>query len=78
MFSELAKLFSKTALQVCEGQQYDVDFETRNDVTIDGVPKNDRVQNGRICWELQCKWELLLLKLQMHVKFKIATSLEEI
>ena len=34
MFSELAKLFSKTALQVCEGQQYDVDFETRNDVTI--------------------------------------------
>ena len=33
-FSDLAKLFSKTALQVCEGQQYDVDFETRNDVTI--------------------------------------------
>lgn len=33
-FQELAKLFSKTALQVCEGQQYDVDFETRNDVTI--------------------------------------------
>lgn len=34
MFSELAKLFSKTALQVCEGQQYDVDFETRMDVSI--------------------------------------------
>ncbi len=34
MFHDLAKLFSKTALQVCEGQQYDVDFETRNDVTI--------------------------------------------
>lgn len=34
MFRELAKLFSKTALQVCEGQQYDVDFETKNDVTI--------------------------------------------
>ena len=33
-FSELAKLFSTTALQVCEGQQYDVDFETRNNVTI--------------------------------------------
>jgi geranylgeranyl diphosphate synthase type II len=27
-------LFSKTALEVCEGQQYDVDFETRFDVTI--------------------------------------------
>ena len=34
MFQDLAKLFSKTALQVCEGQQYDVDYETRNDVTI--------------------------------------------
>jgi len=34
IFKELAKLFSKTALEVCEGQQYDVDFETRGDVTI--------------------------------------------
>jgi len=34
IFKELAKLFSKTALEVCEGQQYDVDFETRDDVTI--------------------------------------------
>lgn len=33
-FRKLAKLFSKTALEVCEGQQWDVDFETRNDVTI--------------------------------------------
>jgi len=33
-FRDLAKLFSKTALEVCEGQQYDVDFETRNNVTI--------------------------------------------
>ncbi len=35
IFQELAKLFSKTALEVCDGQQLDVDFETRNDVTID-------------------------------------------
>lgn len=34
MFQELAKLFSKTALEVCEGQQYDVDFETRDDVSL--------------------------------------------
>jgi geranylgeranyl diphosphate synthase type II len=34
IFRELAKLFSKTALEVCEGQQYDVDFETRDEVTI--------------------------------------------
>jgi len=33
VFRDLAKLFSKTALEVCEGQQYDVDFETRDDVT---------------------------------------------
>jgi len=35
IFLRLAKLFSKTALEVCDGQQLDIDFETRNDVTID-------------------------------------------
>lgn len=34
MYKELTSLFSKTAIEVCEGQQYDVDFETRDDVTI--------------------------------------------
>lgn len=34
LFRELAKLFSKTAIEVCEGQQYDVDFENRDDVTL--------------------------------------------
>lgn len=34
VFRDLAKLFSKTALEVCEGQQLDVDFEKRNDVSI--------------------------------------------
>ena len=34
-FKALAKLFTKTAIEVCEGQQYDIDFETRDDVTID-------------------------------------------
>ncbi len=33
-FKKLTSLFSKTAIEVCEGQQYDVDFETRDDVTI--------------------------------------------
>lgn len=33
-FFQLHKVFSKTALEVCEGQQYDVDFETRDDVTV--------------------------------------------
>jgi len=33
-FQNLLTLFSKTALEVCEGQQYDIDFETRNAVSI--------------------------------------------
>lgn len=35
VFVELAKLFSKTALEVCEGQQWDIDFETKTQVTIE-------------------------------------------
>lgn len=31
---EMIRLFSKTALEVCEGQQFDMDFETRTDVSI--------------------------------------------
>jgi geranylgeranyl diphosphate synthase type II len=34
IFQKLAILFSKTALEVCDGQQLDVDFETRSDVAI--------------------------------------------
>lgn len=34
IFRDLAKLFGKTAIEVCEGQQWDVDFENREDVTI--------------------------------------------
>jgi len=33
-FKKLLKLFSKTAIEVCEGQQLDVDFESRTDVNI--------------------------------------------
>ncbi len=33
-FQKLAKLFSKTAIEVCDGQQLDIDFETHSDVTI--------------------------------------------
>ncbi|WP_111708951.1 polyprenyl synthetase family protein [Lutibacter citreus] len=33
-FKQLITLFNKTALEVCEGQQLDVDFEIRNDVSI--------------------------------------------
>lgn len=32
LFSKLTKLLNKTALEVCEGQQYDIDFEEKEDV----------------------------------------------
>ncbi len=32
---QLLKLFSKTAAEVCDGQQYDMDFESRLDVTVE-------------------------------------------
>ncbi|MCK4561334.1 MAG: polyprenyl synthetase family protein [Flavobacteriaceae bacterium] len=35
VFSKIYTLFNETALQICEGQQYDMDFETRNDVSLD-------------------------------------------
>jgi geranylgeranyl diphosphate synthase type II len=31
---QLFRLFTKTATEICEGQQYDVDFEQRDDVQI--------------------------------------------
>ncbi len=34
IYKELMLNFNKTALEVCEGQQYDIDFETRIDVTL--------------------------------------------
>ncbi|WP_274474109.1 polyprenyl synthetase family protein [Mangrovimonas aestuarii] len=34
-FKLLAQLFSKTALEVCEGQQFDMDFESRDDVSVE-------------------------------------------
>ena len=34
LFVKLINHTSKTALEVCEGQQYDMDFETQKDVTI--------------------------------------------
>lgn len=33
-FRNLARLFSTTALKVCEGQQYDIDFENRENVSL--------------------------------------------
>ncbi|MGM0635224.1 MAG: polyprenyl synthetase family protein [Bacteroidota bacterium] len=34
-YQQLTSLFSKTAIEVCEGQQYDVDFEEQENVSIE-------------------------------------------
>ena len=39
-------LFSQTALEVCEGQQYDMEFETRQDVTVDEYMKMIRLKTA--------------------------------
>ena len=33
-FVSLAKLFSKTAIEVCEGQSLDMEFENKNDISL--------------------------------------------
>jgi len=33
--AKILRLFTQTAKEVCEGQQYDIDFETREDVSIE-------------------------------------------
>ena len=35
LFKQLAQIFNKTALEVCEGQQLDLDFETRDNVSVE-------------------------------------------
>lgn len=35
VYKKLMNLFNTTSLEVCEGQQYDMDFETRDNVSVD-------------------------------------------
>ncbi len=44
--SPVLKLFNKTAIEVCEGQVMDMDFETRNDVSIDEYLKMIRLKTA--------------------------------
>jgi geranylgeranyl diphosphate synthase type II len=42
----LMKLFNRTAIEVCEGQQMDMDFENRTDVSIDEYLKMIRLKTS--------------------------------
>ena len=44
--AEVITLFSKTALEICEGQQYDMDFETRDDVSVDNYLEMIRLKTA--------------------------------
>ena len=46
LFVKLINHTSKTALEVCEGQQYDMDFETQKDVTIPAYLKMIRLKTA--------------------------------
>lgn len=43
---KLIEVFSKTAVEVCEGQQMDMDFETRSDVSIDAYIEMIRLKTS--------------------------------
>jgi geranylgeranyl diphosphate synthase type II len=39
MLPDILALFNETALKVCEGQQYDMNYESRNDISVDDYLK---------------------------------------
>lgn len=43
---QVMDLYNRTAMEIYEGQQYDVDFETRNDVTVDEYIKMIRLKTS--------------------------------
>lgn len=43
---KVTQLFSETAIEVCEGQQYDMDFEERMDVSIDNYLEMIRLKTA--------------------------------
>lgn len=43
---KLIEVFSKTAVEVCEGQQMDMDFETRDDISIDAYIEMIRLKTS--------------------------------
>ncbi len=46
LFGKLTRLLNTTAIEVCEGQQYDMDFETQEDVDQDSYLKMIRLKTA--------------------------------
>ena len=43
---DILNVFNKTAIEVCEGQQYDLNYETENNVTVDGYIEMIRLKTA--------------------------------
>lgn len=73
----LVALFSKTAIEVCEGQQYDMDFETQQIVSVDeyihmityktAVLLGCSLQMGAICAEANTEEQNHIYEFGKHV-----------
>lgn len=46
VYRDIMKLFNKTALEVCEGQQYDIDFEKQQEVSIENYLEMIRLKTA--------------------------------
>ena len=46
----ILETFTQTAIEVCEGQQYDMDFESRDDVSIPEYLEMIRLKNSCSDW----------------------------
>jgi len=87
---DIAKVFSKTSLEICEGQQYDLDFETQKDVTIDEYIKMIRkktavmfagcLKSGAILMSADEKTREALYDLGIHlgIAFQLADDLLDV
>lgn len=56
---QLIELFNKTAIEIYEGQQYDMDFETRNDVSVDEYMEMIRLKTS-VLLACACKMGAIL------------------
>ncbi|WP_372774085.1 polyprenyl synthetase family protein [Mangrovibacterium sp.] len=52
---EIISLFTETAIEVCEGQQYDMDFEERQDVSVEEYLKMIRLKTAVL---LACSFKM--------------------
>tara|TARA_B110000503_G_C7143624_1_gene411979 strand:+ start:1133 stop:2107 length:975 start_codon:yes stop_codon:yes gene_type:complete len=53
--SQMLSVFNQTAIEVCEGQQFDMNFETRNDVSAENYIEMIRLKTGVL---LACSLQL--------------------